>query len=123
MVRTAVLVLVFAASALPAAALAREPSLTMREAHALVARDLDRHFRTVVRVQVWGCQRRSERAIRCYTEFHRHKPSAVCVAHYDVVERRGGVVLAFRALEPLFGSPCRRASGGIKPHYHLLHPR
>ena len=106
--------------ALPAAALAREQKLTMREAHADIARDLDRHLRTIVRVQVWGCQRRSQRAIRCYTEFHRHNPSAVCVAHYEVVERSRGVVLAFRGLEPLFGTPCRRASGGVKPHYHLL---
>jgi hypothetical protein len=77
-----VVLIALALAAFPAAALARERSLTMREAHADVARDLDRHFRTIVSIQVWGCQRRSQRAIRCDSEFHRHKPSVVCVAHY-----------------------------------------
>ena len=106
--------------ALPAAGLARTPVLTIHEAHKLVGRDLDHHFRAIVRIEVWGCSRRTRTAIRCYTEFHRHRPNAVCVAHYDVVERNRGVVLAYRWLRPLFGSPCKRASGGVRPHYHFL---
>jgi hypothetical protein len=66
MLRRGVVLLILTFAALPAAALARESALTMREAHADVARDLDWHFRAIVRVQVWGCRRRSPYAIRGY---------------------------------------------------------
>jgi hypothetical protein len=92
----------------------------MREAHVAVARDLNHHFQNVARVEVWGCDRRSQSAIRCYTEFHRHHPMAMCVVHYEVARRSRGVVLAFRGLESLFGTPCKRAAHDVKPHYHLL---
>jgi hypothetical protein len=98
---------------------AAKRQLTMREAHAVVARDLKRHFHALVRVEVWGCKRHTPRAVGCFTEFHRHRPAAVCVAHYEVLRRSRGVVVAFRGLRSLFGSHCERASGGVKPHYHL----
>ena len=120
MVRIGVLLALLAFAALPAVGVAAPSKLTMREAHAAVARDLNHHFENVARVEVWGCDRRSRSAIRCYTEFHRHHPMAVCVVHYDVARRSRGVVLAFRSVESLFGTHCKRASAGVKPHYHLL---
>lgn len=91
----------------------------MSEAHVAIAHDLKMHFRTVG-IQVWGCRRRTSAAVDCYTEFHRHHPAAVCVAHFDLARRARGLVLLFRDVQPLFGSPCRRASHGVKPHHHLL---
>ena len=120
MVRTGFVLLLLALIAFPATAVAREPRLTMRQAHADVERDLDYHFRGVVGIEVWGCQRRSATAVRCYTEFHRHNPMAVCVAHYDLARRTRGVVLAFRGVDSLFGTHCRRAASGVRRHYHLL---
>jgi hypothetical protein len=120
MLRIGVVLALLALTALPPAGLAALPKLTMREAHTAVSRDLDHHFRNVARVEVWGCDRRSRSAIRCYTEFHRHHPMAVCVVHYEVTRRSRGVVLAFRGLQSLFGTHCKRAAHGVKPHYHLL---
>lgn len=120
MIRIGVLLALLALSALPPAGLAAPSKLTMREAHKAVAGDLNHHVQNVARIEVWGCDRRSRSAIRCYTEFHRHEPMAVCVVHFEVAKESGGVVLAFRGLESLFGTHCKRAAHGMTPHYHFF---